>query len=115
MWFASSAQPDGYVFFHLAGKIDTTAAANAIEVDMVPFQYKIGTNAQYKQVTMPDQNFSIVADQVEYAHMYSDLSKMFNGIQLNVENNLTMVSTSDNTTPLGVTLGNNMDDIFFYE
>jgi hypothetical protein len=115
MWFGNTAQQDGYVFFHLSGNIDTTVAANADEAHMVPFQYRVGTNAQYKQVIMPDKNFSIIANQVEFAHMYSDLSKMFNGIQLHVEDNLTMVSTADNATTLGVTLGNNMDNIFFYE
>lgn len=115
MWFGSTAQPDGYVFFHLAGKIDTTTAANADEADMVPFQYRIGTNAQYKSVIMPDKNFSIVAGQVEYAHMYSDLSKMFSGIQLNNEDNLMLTTPSDNATAAAIVLGNNMDDIFLYE
>ncbi len=115
MWFGSTAQPDGYVFLHLAGKIDTTEEANATVANMQPFQYRIGTNAQFKQVTMPDKNYSIVADQVQYAHMYVDHSKLFSGVTLTDEDNLMMVSPADNATALGILLGNNMQHLFVYE
>lgn len=115
MWFGSTAQPDGYVFLHLAGKIDTTAAANAANADMAAFQYRIGTNAQYKQITMPNKNYTIVTNQVQYAHMYVDYVKLFDGINLTNEDNLMLVSPADNATSLGTKLGNNLSNIFLYE
>jgi hypothetical protein len=115
MWFGATAQPDGYVFMDISGKIDTTTAANGLLADMQDFQYRIGTNAQYKHVSMPNENYTIVKDQVQYLHMYADCAKLFSGIQLNNSANLMMVSPSDNSTALGIQLGNNMADIFAFE
>ncbi len=115
MWFTNTAQPDGYVFLHLAGKIDTTTAANAAVADMKPFQYRIGTNAQYRQVVIPDQNFSVLEGQAGYLHMYVNQARMFDGVQLNNEANLMLTTPSDNATGLGTILGNNMSNLFFYE
>lgn len=115
MWFGSTAQPDGFVFMHVSGKIDTTTAANGLEVNMQPFQYRIGTNAQHNQVSMPNKNYTVVKGQVEYLHMYADYSKLFDGIQLNTNSNLMILSPSDNATALGIQLGNNMTTIFVYE
>jgi len=115
MWFSSSAQPDGYVFLNFEGKIDTTTAANDLEANMQFFQYHIGTNNNYKQVVMPDKNFTVVKDQSEYLHLYADYVKLFNGIQLNNHNNLIMASPSDNATVLGIQLRNNIPSMFSYE
>lgn len=115
MWFGGAAQPDGYVFLHVAGKIDTTAAANATNANMTSFQYRIGTNAQYRQITMPDKNYTVVTNQVQYVHMYVDYVKLFDGINLTDEDNLMMVSPSDNATALGIKLGDNLSHLFLYE
>jgi hypothetical protein len=115
MWFSGTAQPDGYVFVNIEGKIDTTTAANGATIDMQNFSYHIGTNAAYTQVIMPDKNFTIVKDQAQYVHLLADYNKIFDGIQLNNSNNLTMVSPADNATALGAQLRNNIASMFMYE
>jgi hypothetical protein len=115
MWFGSSAQPNGYVFVNFKGTIDTTAAANGTISQMQPFSYLIGTNANYKKVTMPDKNYSITDGQVQYAHLTVDYNKLLAGIQLNNNSNLTMSSVADNATVLGVSISNNIASMFKYE
>ena len=115
MWFGSTAQPDGFVFFNFAGKIDTTVAANAPDADMKPFQYRIGTNAQYKQVVMPDKNYSIVKDQAQYIHMYANCAKLFDGVTLTNSANLSVASPADNSSAVAIKIANNIPNIFVYE
>lgn len=112
MWFGSPVQPDGYVFLNVQGKIDTTAAMNGA---LVPFSYKIGTNANYKQVNLPDKNFSIIQDQVEYGHLTVDYSQLLNGIQLNQSANLTVTTAAANSTTIAATIVNNIPSMFSYE
>ena len=115
MWFGSSAQPQGYVFLNVQGKIDTTALANGTESQMVQFAYRIGTAANLKQVVMPDQNFSILPDQVEYVHMVINYMKIFDGIDLHIATNLHVQSTTDNSTALANQIVNNIPAMFSYE
>ena len=115
MWYGSTAQPQGYVYMNISGKIDTTSSATGTVANMQPFKYLIGTNANYKQITMPDQNYSITPNQVQYIHLLADYSKLFSGIQLNNNNNLTLLTPADNAGLLGIKLGNNMSTIFSYE
>jgi hypothetical protein len=114
MWFGSTAQPDSFVFMNLQGKIDTTAAANASEAQMQPFVYKLGTDANYKKVVMPDQNYTILANQPQYIHLYYDVSKIFNGVQLNDHGNLSVTTPQDNATTLAAQLRNNIPAMFSY-
>jgi len=113
MWMNTTAQPDGYVFLNAQGKIDTTADATGSVAQMQNFIFKIGTNAHYVQVNMPDQNFTILKDQVEYLHLYADYSKLFNGI--NLHQILSVSSVADNSTPMGNAVANNIPSIFSYE
>ena len=115
MWFGSSAQPNGYVFVNIAGKVDTTTAKNATDANMQPFSYLIGTNANLTTVTMPDFAYTIVVNQPTTIHMYADASRLFDGIQLNNSNNLTMNTVSANATALGQKLKNNVSGMFHYE
>jgi len=115
MWFGSSAQPQGYVFLNVQGKIDTTALANGTDSQMVQFAYRIGTAANLKQVVMPDQNFSILPDQVEYVHMVINYMKIFDGIDLHIATNLHVQSTTDNSTALANQIVNNIPAMFSYE
>jgi hypothetical protein len=115
MWFGTNAQPDGYVFAHIEGKIDTTTAMDATDAQMVPFKYLIGTNANLNTVVMPVQKFTIAKDQNTFIHMYIDYSQIFNGLQLNNSQNLTMTSAADNATVLGQKLKNNIPKMFRYE
>jgi hypothetical protein len=115
MWLGSSAQPDGYVFFNVQGTVDTSAAANGTIAQMQPFSYRIGTNANYKLVSMPDANYSVLPNQTQYVHLLVDYSKLFNGVQLNNAANLTVDSAADNATGLAATIRDNIPTMFSYE
>ena len=112
MWFGGTAQPDGYVFMHVKGKLDTSAD---LSHPPVPFVYKIGTNAHYKQVNMSDHNFTLVEGQVEFAHIIVDYSRLFNGVQLNNKDNLSITTPSANNSALAAKIVNNIPSMFIYE
>ncbi len=111
MWF-SKTKPDGYVFLNVEGTIDTSEAMNK---PPVPFAYKIGTNDNYVQVTMPDKNFTVVANEVQYAHLIADYYKLFNGIQLTDNSNLFVKTASDNALALAKKIVSNIPSMFIYE
>jgi hypothetical protein len=115
MWFGNTAQPSGFIFLNFEGTIDTTTAGNASVSQMQTFNYKIGTGMNLKTVTMPDQNYTVSADQVQYIHMVADYNMLFDGIQLNLSSNLNVVSPSDNATMLGMQIANNIPMMFRYE
>ncbi|HXA01737.1 MAG TPA: MbnP family protein [Cytophagaceae bacterium] len=115
MWFGATTQPDGYVFLNLQGKIDTSAAANLSASQMTPFTYKIGTNANYKQVNMPDQTFAVLSNQTQFVHLIIDYYQLFNGVQLNNSTNITITNSADNSTTLATKIVNNIPSMFSYE
>ncbi len=115
MWFSGTAQPDGYVFMNVQGKIDTTADASGTIAQMQPFVYKIGTNANYKQVNMPDKNYTIVEGQVQFGHILIDYNRMFGGVKLYQSSNLSVTTTTDNALPIATTIVNNLPSMFIYE
>lgn len=112
MWFGGTAQPDGYVFMNVQGLIDTSSDLSGTAV---PFVYKIGTNANYKQVQMPDRNFTISENQVQYGHLLIDYSKIFTGIQLNQNSNLSITTAAENNTALAAKIVSNIPGMFIYE
>jgi hypothetical protein len=112
MWFNSSSQPDGYVFMNFQGKIDTSST---LAETPVPFRYKIGTNANRVQITMPDKSFTVLKDQIVYSHILIDYYRLFNGIQLNQFNNLSVLTASDNSASIAAIIKNNISSIFIYE
>lgn len=112
MWFSNPFQPDGYVFMNVQGTIDTTSEMNGTPV---PFSYKIGTNAHYTQVEMPEKNFTVLQNQEAYVHMVIDYSKLFSGIQLNSTANLVVNTVADNALPIAVAIKNNIPLVFRYE
>jgi hypothetical protein len=115
MWFTGSAQANNYVFMHAAGKIDTTAAKNAEDADMAPFVYKIGTNSNVVQVSMPDQNFAVQPNTMAYIHMKADYAELFNGINLTNKDHLTVETAADNASSLVIDITSNMKKMFKYE
>jgi hypothetical protein len=115
MWFSNLAQPDGYVFMNLQGKIDTTTNATGTFAQMQPFAYKIGTDANYKQVNMPDKIFSIIEGQSEFGHIYIDYNRLFDGIQLNKRENLSVTTTAANATAIATSIVKNIPLMFNYE
>jgi hypothetical protein len=115
MWFGTSAQPEKYVFVNFQGLVDTSTVPNA-SAALQPFSYKIGTDANYKLVTMPTTTtFAIAPNQTQLLHIYTDFSKLFNGITLNNQANLTMNTPAANATALGVSLSNNLSSMFVFE
>ena len=115
MWFGVTAQPSGFVFVNFQGTIDTTTAGNGTISQMQPYSYKIGTNMNLKSVTLPDQNYTVSPNNIQFVHMVIDYNMLFTGVQLNVSSNLTMNTTSANATGLGTQLANNIASMFMYE
>lgn len=115
MWFGATAQPDGYVFMNVQGKVDTTADMSGTAAQMQPFVYKIGTNANYKQITMPDKNFSITPNSVIFGHIIIDYSKVFGSLLLYQSANLSVTTAAANTMAPGTTVANNITTLFRYE
>jgi hypothetical protein len=115
MWFGKTAQPDGYVFMNLQGKIDTTTNANGTAAQMQPFSYKIGTNANWKQVTMGDRNFTVEEGKSQFGHLIINCTKLFNGIALNQAANLSVTTASANSSAIAAKIVNNIPSMFIYE
>lgn len=112
MWFSNNVQPEGYVFLNFSGTIDTTANRSG---EQIPFEYKIGTDANIVQVEMPQQNFSIFKDVVGYVHMKIEYDKFFDGIELSNNANLHVKTTADNALPIVQTIKKNIPKLFIYE
>ncbi len=112
MWFSSNPQQNGYVFLNFSGNIDTTASKTGA---LVPFEYKIGTDAHLVQVEMPQQNFSLLKDVVGYVHMKIDYARLFEGIDLSNNENLNVNTTSDNAKQVVQTIKKNIPNMFIYE
>lgn len=112
MWFGSTPQPDGYVFLNVQGKVDTSAD---LSHPPVPFVYKIGTNANYVQVTMGEQNFSVEEDKATFSHIVIDYSKLFKGVTLNQAGQLSVTTVDDNNTSIAQKIVNNIPSMFIYE
>ena len=112
MWFSSSVQPDGYTFLNFSGSIDTTLTKTG---DKVPFEFKIGTNANLTQIEMPAQNFTIYKDVVGYVHMKIEYDRLFEGVQLSNNANLHVKTKADNALPIVETLKKNIQKLFIYE
>ena len=115
MWFSGTAQPDGYAFLNFQGKIDTSASANATVAQMQPFSYKIGTNANLKTVTLPEQAFTVTPNQAETIHLVADYYKLFSGITINKAANLTVGSKADNAGVTAAKIAANIPSMFRYE
>lgn len=113
MWFGSSVQPDGRISVNFQGNIDTTTAGNG--TDLSPFIYKIGTIGNRKLVSMPTYNFTVTANQTQFIHMTIDYAKLFEGIKLNHQNNLTLLTAANNANSLALKLVGNIPKMFRYE
>jgi len=113
MWFGSTAQPDGFVFVNFQGAIDTTLNANSNS--LAPFAYKIGTNDNRVTITMPQENHTVVPDQLDVYHMKVDYAGLFNGIVLSNPNNLQMTTPEQNNSVLAEQLVTNIATLFSYE
>lgn len=115
MWFSSTAQANNYIFMNASGKIDTTAAMDATDAEMVSFVYKIGTNNNVVHVSMPNQNVSVQPNTMAYIHMEADYAELFKGLDLKKEENLTIATTADNASSISVDITAKMANMFKYE
>lgn len=113
MWFGSTAQPEGYVFMRVQGAIDTSSQKTGITLQ--PFDIKIGTNAHLIEVKMPDRKFSVLPGSTTFVHMETDYSRLFTGIAINNPGNLTLTTTSANTSTLAAQLATNIAAMFEFE
>lgn len=112
MWFENPVQPNGHVFANIQGKVDTTVAKNG---DLIPFSYKIGTNLNLIEVALPEKNFTVSDGMISYAHLAIDYSKVFEGVQINQLNNLSINTIGDNSSALAATIKNNISSMFHFE
>lgn len=110
MWLNTTPQPDGYVYLNAQGLIDTSAD---LSDKMAPFTYKIGTDANYKQVVIK-QNFGVTPNTVSYFHMLADFNKLFQGITL-TGSNLNISTLSDNSGVLAGDIADNIPLMFVSE
>jgi len=115
MWFGTSAQPSGYIFVNIEGKIDTTANGNSTVAQMAPFSYKIGTIANSKQVILPDNNFTVLPNLAEYVHVTVNYMKLFEGVDITKSYNLSVQNQVDNTGATAKQIMNNIPNMFRYE
>jgi hypothetical protein len=115
MWFGSTAQPQGYVFLNVQGKIDTTTKANGSPAQMISFVYKIGSNKNVKKVKMPDFIFTILPNQQGYVHLIINYMRLFDGIDISKAGNLSVQTPSDNSNTVTQQLVNNIPGMFRYE
>lgn len=112
MWFSNVVQPDGYVFINVQGIIDTSSN---FTMETAPFIYKIGTNSNLVSINMPEKHLTINKNRTSYSHLGVDYSKLFNGIQLNQQNNLTVSTAIENSSPIATLIKNNIPLMFFFE
>ena len=115
MWFSHTVQANNYIFMHASGKIDTTAAKNATEANMVPFIYKVGTNNNLVHVSMPNQTVSVQPNTMAFIHMKADYAELFEGVDLTDATNLSVASIADNGTSLAIDISTRIAQIFKFE
>jgi hypothetical protein len=115
MWFNKTAQANGYVFVSCIGKIDTTAAKNAADTDLIPFVYKIGMNKQLRKVSMPVQNYTVSLNTTTFVHITMNYAQLFSGVNLLNNSNLFIQTESDNSEAIATQVANNIPAMFKYE
>jgi hypothetical protein len=116
MWFDSTnfLGGGGFVFVDFEGSIDTATNPSAAN-PLIPFVYRIGTNANLRTVTMPVQNFTVSPNPPHEVHMIIDYAKLFTGVQLNILSNLSIKTAADNSLPLATQIANNIPNLVHYE
>jgi hypothetical protein len=115
MWFGNFAQPQGYIFLNVQGKIDTSANADGSEVQMVQFVYKIGSSVNETKIIMPVHNYTILPDQEYYEHIIINYMKIFDGIVLSNSSNLSVQNESENSNSVAQQVVKNIPKMFSYE
>ena len=115
MLFNGANTSQGHIFVNFQGKVDTSAAANNTVAQMQSFMYYLGTSDNYKKVVMPDKAFTVTPNETQFVHLNIDYAKLLDGVSLNKNVNLMIMSTSDNASTLGKQIGANITSMFSYE
>ena len=97
---------------NVQGKMDTSAD---LSHSPVPFVYKIGTNANFVAVKMPEREFTIKEDTYFYGHIIVDYSQLFKGLALNKSSNLSVQTIADNANATAQQIVRNIPSMFIYE
>lgn len=117
MWFESSANPEKYVFAHFKGKLDTASVPDPANAK-VNYEFKIGTKQHLIQVSMkdfdPGSEFNLIPNG-EVLHMYVNLERLFDGIDLSNLANLNVKTLDDNSSALSEKIASNIQRMFYYE
>ncbi|HZV71003.1 MAG TPA: MbnP family protein [Saprospiraceae bacterium] len=113
MWFGATPQPDGFVFLNFQGSVDTTDALTGL--NLIPFDFRIGTNAHRVTITMPDENFSVVPDQQAVVHLEANYANILDLVDLNVAGNLNIRTPEENSWLWVSQLETSIGDMFEYE
>lgn len=113
MWFGVTPQPDGFVFINFQGTIDTTDARTGIK--LIPFALKIGTIAHRVTITMPDQNFDVISDQLTVVHLEVNYAKLLDQIDLNINGNLNITTPEENSWAWITQVESSIAGMFDYE
>jgi len=95
-WYGTTA--NGYIFMNIQGMVDTSAGNNG-NVDF-PISYQIGTDANLKTVSMPDQAFTIPKDETQLVHIICDYGAVLTGIDFKTENMTTTFTNPDVATKI---------------
>jgi hypothetical protein len=114
MFFAADGKTQGSIFFQLEGQIDTTSNASA-PTTLIPFSYRIGTNANARVLTMPIKNFSVTENNLTSLHTYMQLTEVLNVIEWNKANQLSVQTLAENANSLAKKIVNQMPLMFKYE
>jgi hypothetical protein len=107
MWFGNVSQ--GYIFMNVQGFADTTLDKTGLP--NIPFSFKIGSNKLCRKITMPQQNFTVTANQQQEIHMVCDYGKLIQGINFKTQN------TTDTYTinpSVANQIANNIPSMFSY-
>ncbi|MEP7324077.1 MAG: MbnP family protein [Saprospiraceae bacterium] len=113
MWFGATPQPQGFVFINFQGSIDTTDTQ--LGINLIPFAFKIGTNAHRVTITMPEQNFSVVSDQLNVVHLEANYAKLLDPVDLNVNGNLNITTPEENSWDWISQMEESIAGMFTYE
>lgn len=115
MWFTNTAEASNYMFMHVTGKIDTSAAKTGAEEKMAAFVYNIGTQDRLVHVTMPEQPIAVQSGITAYIHVLTDYSELFKGLNLKDINNLSVQTKEDNAGVVAIDIASRIPNMFKYE
>ncbi len=95
MWFGEGK---GYIFMNVQGLADTTATQNGAL--NIPFSYQVGTDNLARKVNMPNNSFSMVANQSQVLDIKVDYSVFLQSLNFKTQGACTPFSDAVFATTL---------------